>query len=121
MSSEETLNLQLRLKIRLENGTIGPGKIALLEHVEKEGSISAAGRALGVPFRRAWLLIETLNQALGRPVVQTTQGGRSGGGAKLTPLGARVVALYRGAQAQTDALRVELRESLARALDAPDS
>lgn len=121
MSDAEELNVRLRLKIRLKNGTIGPGKIALLEHVEKEGSISAAGRALDMPFRRAWLLIETLNTALGRPVVQTTQGGRSGGGAKLTPFGARVVALYRAAQAQTDTLNPGLSEALQEARNASDS
>lgn len=73
---------------------IGPGKIDLLRSVGETRSISAAARALGVPYKRAWLLIETLNQGFGRPVVETATGGKGGGGANLTPLGQQLVAAY---------------------------
>lgn len=73
---------------------IGPGKIDLLRAVDETHSISAAARSLGMPYKRAWLLIDTLNQGLRRPVVETATGGRGGGGASLTPLGRELVAAY---------------------------
>jgi molybdate transport system regulatory protein len=60
---------------------IGPGKIDLLRAVAETHSISAAARALGLTYKRAWLLIDTLNAGFGRPVVETATGGRGGGGA----------------------------------------
>lgn len=74
--------------------SIGPGKIDLLRAVGETHSISAAARRLGVPYKRAWLLIDTLNQGFGRPVVATATGGRGGGGASLTPLGQELVVAY---------------------------
>ena len=76
-------------------GRIGPGKIALLEEIDRSGSISAAGRALGMSYRRAWLLVDDLNKLLGEPVVATQLGGSHGGGASLTPLGSDLVARFR--------------------------
>lgn len=85
----------LEAKLRTAGGVIGPGKISLLEHVEHEGSISAAARCMGMSFRRAWHLIDTLNAALGRPVVVTEIGGSRGGGARLTDFGRELVTRYR--------------------------
>ncbi len=82
---------------------IGPGKIDLLRAVEREHSISAAARALGLTYKRAWLLIDSLNHGFGRPVVVATTGGRGGGGARLTPLGARLVARYAALEARLEA------------------
>lgn len=73
---------------------IGPGKIDLLRAIEDSRSISAAARTLGMPYKRAWLLVETLNRGFGRPVVETATGGKGGGGARLTPLGRELVAAY---------------------------
>ncbi len=87
-----------RLSIRIDfepGGRVGPGKIALLEHIAATGSISAAGRAMGMSYRRAWLLVETLNALFREPVVSTQTGGKSGGGAALTPFGMELVAVYR--------------------------
>src|SRR3954468_21541206 len=87
-----------RLSIRLDltsGDRIGPGKIALLEAIRKSGSISAAARELGMSYRRAWLLVEQLNDALEEPAVTAAPGGRQGGGAVLTPVGIRIIALYR--------------------------
>jgi molybdate transport system regulatory protein len=87
---------QLSIRLDLASGDrIGPGKIALLEAIQKTGSISAAARELGMSYRRAWLLVEQLNEALKEPAVAAAPGGRQGGGAVLTPVGIRVVALYR--------------------------
>jgi molybdate transport system regulatory protein len=90
--------LDTRLSIRLDltsGDRIGPGKIALLEAIKATGSISAAARDLGMSYRRAWLLVEQLNNALAEPAVAAATGGRQGGGAVLTASGERVVELYR--------------------------
>jgi molybdate transport system regulatory protein len=87
-----------RLSIRVDLATgarIGPGKVAVLEEIARSGSISAAGRALHISYRRTWELVEDLNATLGAPVVQTAAGGSGGGGASLTELGQAVVSRYR--------------------------
>ncbi|GBR02532.1 winged helix-turn-helix domain-containing protein [Acetobacter oeni] len=89
----------LRLTLRIDvNGhpTLGHGKIRLLEHVAATGSISAAGRAMGMSYRRAWLLIDALNNQFIHPLVETKPGG--GGGAKLSETGHAVVDGYRAAE-----------------------
>lgn len=93
-----------RLSIRVDlagGGRIGPGKIALLEAIAASGSISAAGRALKMSYRRAWDLVEDLNRGLGVAVVHTAAGGSGGGGARLTEAGRLVVAEYRALEAAT--------------------
>jgi molybdate transport system regulatory protein len=92
-----------RLTIRLdfdEGRRLGAGKVALLEAIEKNGSISAAGRAHKMSYRRAWLLVDELNQLFTAPVVAAHHGGTRGGGAQLTDQGRRIVALYRSAEAK---------------------
>ena len=74
---------------------IGPGKVRLLELVAEHGSISAAGRALDMSYRRAWLLVDELNHSFAEPVISAMPGGRKGGGAVLTPFGRELVASYR--------------------------
>jgi molybdate transport system regulatory protein len=87
---------RLSIRIDLENGNrIGPGKIALLEAIRATGSISAAARSLDMSYRRAWLLVEEINQALREPAVAAETGGRRGGGAAVTPAGEQLVGLYR--------------------------
>ncbi len=85
----------LSLRIDLPQGRIGPGKIALLEAIGREGSISAAGRALGMSYKRAWDLVKALNTMLGHAVVEASPGGHRGGGAALTDAGRNLVADYR--------------------------
>jgi len=87
-----------RLTIRIDlsgHGAIGPGKIRLLELVGESGSISAAGRAMKMSYRRAWMLIDNLNRCFRSPVVETQLGGTRGGGAVLSALGHDVIARYR--------------------------
>jgi molybdate transport system regulatory protein len=92
---------RLSIRIDLASGDrIGPGKIALLEAIRSTGSISAGARSLGMSYRRAWLLVEQVNHALREPAVTAETGGRSGGGAALTPVGQRVVNLYRAIETQ---------------------
>ena len=87
---------KLTLRIDFETAdAIGPGKIRLLEQVRDTGSISAAGRAMDMSYRRAWLLIDRLNNAFREPVVTTKLGGKAGGGAVLTPFGEELITNYR--------------------------
>src|SRR5208283_1368777 len=74
---------------------IGPGKIALLETIGASGSLSQAARELGMSYRRAWQLLESLNQSFRERVAAMSTGGRGGGGALLTPFGAALVRSYR--------------------------
>ena len=98
---------RLDLKVRLMLGdeiAMGPGKADLLEAIEREGSISAAARALGMSYRRAWLLVETMNRCFSQPLVQALAGGRPGGGAQLSDEGRQVLQRYRQLQARLRAV-----------------
>ncbi len=93
--------MSTRLTIRFDfdaGGRLGPGKIALLEAIRLTGSISAAGRAHKMSYRRAWLLVEEMNRLFGQPLVTAHTGGAKGGGAQLTSSGDAVVSLYREAE-----------------------
>ena len=86
----------LSVRIDLESqGRIGPGKIELLENIRSQGSISAAGRAIGMSYKRAWDLVDEINRVCGQTAVDRQTGGRNGGGAALTPFGESLVARYR--------------------------
>jgi molybdate transport system regulatory protein len=89
---------EVRFRMRIRNGdavALGPGKVDLLEAVREHGSISAAARSLDMSYRRAWLLIDELNRSLKSPATHSEQGGQSGGGCTLTPVGETIVRLYR--------------------------
>jgi len=91
---------QFRLRITKDGDiAVGPGKIDLLEAIAATGSISSAARRLAMSYRRAWLLVDTMNRCFAGPVVEAEAGGRRGGGTALTPLGAEVVRRYRHAEA----------------------
>lgn len=96
---------RLRLKLQLYCGdeiAMGPGKADLLAAIDREGSISAAGRALGMSYRRAWLLVDTMNRYFREPLVESHPGGGKSAGAKLTPEGAKALAAYRALSAQVE-------------------
>jgi len=76
-------------------GSLGPGKIALMENISKHGSISSAGKKMRMSYRRAWLLVDEINHIFREPLVETQLGGSGGGGARLTKLGRDVVGRYR--------------------------
>jgi molybdate transport system regulatory protein len=83
--------------------SVGPGKIALLEGIDRTGSLSQAARELGMSYRRAWLLLASLNTAFREPVAVTATGGRGGGGAELTRFGQELVRLFRAFERDTQA------------------
>ncbi|MGU7774455.1 winged helix-turn-helix domain-containing protein [Burkholderia sp. MR1-5-21] len=94
---------QVSFRMRIRKGdtvALGPGKVSLLEAVREHGSISAAARSLGMSYRRAWLLIDELNRSLTSPATVSEQGGHSGGGCTLTPVGEEIVRVYREIERQ---------------------
>jgi molybdate transport system regulatory protein len=93
---------EVKFRIRVTRGediALGPGKIALLEAIARTGSITAAAKALGMSYRRAWLLVDTMNRSFRTAVVEAGAGGSHGGGAALTGLGREVVERYRRIEA----------------------
>lgn len=118
----ETYRPRLRIRIVFgEQEMIGPGKAELLERIDRCGSIAAAGREMGMSYKRAWQLIGTLNAMFRLPLVDSTRGGPGGGGAVLTEAGRNVLSLYRAFEddaANTGATHLTALQALLR--DIPD-
>jgi len=115
--------MTLRLRLRLDLGGVrfGPGKAELLERIREGGSISAAGRDMGMSYKRAWMLVEEMNTAFRTPLVDSTRGGARGGGARLTEAGAAVLAHYRRVVAQAERAGAQDIDAIAAMLsDIPD-
>jgi molybdate transport system regulatory protein len=90
-----------RITLRIDidgKGSVGPGKIRLLELIEEHGSIRKACSLLKMSYSRAWGLVQELNATFGKPVLLANPGGKAGGGARLTPLGRNIVMAYRAAE-----------------------
>jgi molybdate transport system regulatory protein len=88
--------MRLSVKIRFDEASaLGPGKVRLLELIRETGSISAAGRELGMAYSRAWNLVNDLNAIFHEPLVVAQPGGARGGTAQVTPLGLEVITRYR--------------------------
>jgi molybdate transport system regulatory protein len=103
-------HLPASVRLRLvfsDEAMLGPGKADLLELIRETGSISAAGRRMGMSYKRAWTLVETLNTIFREPLVASTRGGASGGGARLTPAGECVLGHYRRLVARAQAAAAE--------------
>lgn len=102
------------IKIRIPFGTLsamGPGKADLLEAIERSGSISAAARRMGMSYKRAWDLVDTMNRCFREPLVATATGGSHGGGAQVTEFGFEVLRRYREIEARAnESVSRELRE-----------
>jgi molybdate transport system regulatory protein len=115
-------SLQIRIGLGPDR-RIGPGKIELLEKIAALGSISAAGRAMGMSYRRAWELVDEIQEVFGREVAVRQSGGKHGGGATLTPLGDLIVSRFRAiekaafeaAWPDIEALQKEVRKGRRRA------
>jgi molybdate transport system regulatory protein len=92
MEAAELASARLTLRIDLgEDRAVGPGKVRLLEAIRDTGSISKAGIALGMSYRRAWLLVDDMNKCFSEPVIAAQVGGSHGGGAALTSFGNRLI------------------------------
>jgi molybdate transport system regulatory protein len=106
------------LRVSLTDGFyMGPGRADLLEGIAETGSIAAAGKRMAMSYKRAWGLVQALNEGFGAPLVETSRGGAEQGGARLTANGAFVLARYRAMQAATRAAIAEDVAALAGRLD----
>lgn len=93
--------ITVRVRIYIDQAlAIGPGRIELLEGVQRTGSLSQAARDMGMSYRRAWLLMQSLNDSLGKPASLAVRGGRRGGGATVTPTGRALIQVYRRTEAK---------------------
>ncbi len=111
--------VKARPRIRVQLGAafaIGPGKADLLQAIAETGSISGAARRLNMSYRRAWLLIDTMNRCFREPVVDTATGGKGGGGAQITLFGKAVLKCYRAMEARATASILKLTLVLSRML-----
>ena len=91
-----SLRSHVRLRLLLdEDIAFGPGKAELLEAIQRAGSISAAAKALDMSYRRAWMLVETMNSCFESPLVKSAKGGSGGGGAEVTPEGLALLQAFR--------------------------
>lgn len=108
----------LRIRILFDaDAMLGPGKADLLERIGETGSIAAAGRAMSMSYKRAWMLVDEMNSAFRDPLVESTRGGARGGGARLTDAGTEVLAHYRKLEeimADAGAARIEALRSMLR-------
>lgn len=111
----DKISLHLRIDFGSER-SIGPGKVRLLELITETGSISAAGRALAMSYRQAWLLVDEMNRMFRDPVVTAQTGGGGGGGASVTETGSEVVRLYREMERRASGVASPEVRSLARLL-----
>jgi molybdate transport system regulatory protein len=113
--TQDTSPARVRLRLVFSpEFALGPGKADLLEGIAETGSIAAAGRRMGMSYKRAWTLVESLNAAFAAPLVARSRGGAKGGGASLTEMGERVLSHYRSAQLQAATAAKEDVESLSR-------
>jgi molybdate transport system regulatory protein len=101
-AAKSTLRPQIRIMFR-KAIAMGPGKADLLQAIGETGSISAAARRMKMSYRRAWLLVDTMNQCFDGPLVETATGGNRGGGAQITELGKEVLRRYREMDAKASA------------------
>jgi molybdate transport system regulatory protein len=100
--------------------SLGPGKIDLLESIQRTGSLRQAAQALGMSYRRAWLLLDGLNRSFSEPASTASIGGQGGGGVRLTPFGLEIIRAYRAAAQAIDIVaQRELASIATKAIEAP--
>ena len=121
MAAKKKLNCIPRIRILSgDQIALGPGKVALLEEIERSGSISKAARKLGLSYRRAWTLVDTMNKSFESCLVKGSAGGKKGGGASLTPLGSKVIKTYRAMEAKAEKSIQGNWKTIKRSLKQPD-
>lgn len=100
--------------------SLGPGKIDLLEGIERTGSLRQAALGLGMSYRRAWLLLDAINRSFSEPATTASVGGHGGGGVTLTPFGQEIIRSYRAASRAIESVaKNELQTLAARAVNTP--
>ena len=121
MATKEKLNCLTRIRVLSgDQIALGPGKVALLEEIDRSGSISKAARKLGLSYRRDWTLVDTMNKSFKSCLVTGSAGGKKGGGASLTPLGSKVAKTYRTMEAKAEKALQENWKTIKYSLKQPD-
>ena len=114
-AASKKTSIELKIRLDLPNrGQIGPGKIELLRRIGEQQSIAAAAREMNMSYRRAWLLVQELNGLFAKPLVAKWLGGKSRGGATLTPAGERLIAAYESLVAQATSTNAALLADILR-------
>ena len=118
---KKTLTCRPRIRVMADDQiALGPGKVDLLEAIDHTGSISRAALGLGLSYRRAWTLVDTMNRCFKSVLVEGSAGGKQGGGAHLTPLGKQIAELYRAMEARTDTAIQKEWKIIKRSLKPPE-
>jgi len=123
MADPTTPHIKVKAQVLVDGQiAIGPGKADLLDAVERTGSIAAAGRALGISYRRTRDMIDIANAHWGAPLVETAKGGTAHGGSRLSARGHEVLTAYRELESALDAASDEHAAVLLRLLKpSPDA
>lgn len=116
MSRSEPTSFQMRIRVYAGERMLGPGKMELLQRISKLGSLSAAAREMRMSYMRAWSLVKELNRDSARPMVLLSRGGPSGGTARVTPFGEKVLALYQQMERKSRKVAAPYGQRLARLL-----
>jgi molybdate transport system regulatory protein len=103
MPKQKTVAFKMRIRIYVGDRMLGPGKMELLARIDVTGSLSASAKQMGMSYMRAWKLVQDLNSDPGRPMVEMSRGGTTGGTATVTPFGKKVLALYQSMEARSAA------------------
>ena len=123
MATREKNKLTCRPRIRVVAGdqiALGPGKVDLLEAIDRWGSISKAARESGLSYRRAWTLVDTMNKSFKSVLVEGSAGGKKGGGTHLTPLGKKMIKTYRAMESKAETAMKPNWKTIQRSLKLPE-
>lgn len=116
MAKNRTFSIKMRIRIYAGKRMLGPGKMELLSHIDAVGSLSAAAKRMRMSYMRAWTLVQDLNSDPNHPMVEMARGGTSGGTAKLTAFGKKVLVLYQNMERKSASVANPYGRRLARLL-----
>jgi molybdate transport system regulatory protein len=117
MAKSKPAPVRMRIRIYAGGRMLGPGKMELLAHVSRIGSLSGAAKKMGMSYMRAWNLVQELNRNSNRPVIALSRGGANGGAASVTPFGKKVLALYQRMEKESRKVAAPYGRKLARLLE----
>ncbi|HEY7000506.1 MAG TPA: hypothetical protein VH330_02085 [Candidatus Udaeobacter sp.] len=117
MPKRKPLTAKMRIRIHVGDHMLGPGKMELLGHIEATGSLATAAKKMRMSYMKAWTLVQELNKASDRPMVDMFRGGVGGGGAKVSQFGKKILALYQSMERESTKAATPYRRKLAKLLE----
>ena len=117
MSKRKALTVKMRIRVYVGDHMLGPGKMELLGHIDATGSLAAAAKKMRMSYMRAWTLVQNLNEASDRPMVEMYRGGLGGGAAKVSQFGKKILALYQSMERESTKAATPYRRKLAKLLE----